>query len=154
MQADYIRPDADGHTVDRHLEAFLLWLFGWTMFCGSQGDAVSKFLLPYAREIADAEPGCVPQYSWGSAVLAETYRGLCLACVKTRGIPVLLGCPLLLQLWCHERFPIGRPLVDAGPYREAGQDEVDRPTFGTLWCLRKVYSSNCMSICYILALRR
>jgi hypothetical protein len=45
-------PDAD--TEARHFEAYLLWLFGYVLFCSSQGDAVPKQLIPYARAIADA----------------------------------------------------------------------------------------------------
>ncbi|XP_039851095.1 protein MAIN-LIKE 1-like [Panicum virgatum] len=39
FSADYMRADADDFTVARHLEAYLLWLFGWVMFCSSQGDS-------------------------------------------------------------------------------------------------------------------
>jgi hypothetical protein len=50
----------------------------------------------------------VPQISWGTSVLASTYRGLCSGVSKGRAAElILLGCPLLLQLWCHERFAIG-----------------------------------------------
>jgi hypothetical protein len=49
--------------VARHLKAYLLWLFGWVMFCNSQGSSVSKHLIPYARVIADAQLDEVPQYS-------------------------------------------------------------------------------------------
>jgi hypothetical protein len=48
-----MRADADEGTSNRHLEAYLLWLFGYIMFCGSQGDAVSRFLIPHARMIAE-----------------------------------------------------------------------------------------------------
>ena len=34
-----MRADADDFTVARHFEAYLLWLFGWVMFCSSQGDS-------------------------------------------------------------------------------------------------------------------
>jgi hypothetical protein len=30
-----MRDDADETTSNRHLEAYLLWLFGYVMFCGS-----------------------------------------------------------------------------------------------------------------------
>ena len=36
--------------------------------------------------------------SWGEAVLAATYRGLCDGCMKTHGNDILAGCPILLQL--------------------------------------------------------
>jgi hypothetical protein len=65
-----MRDDADDYTVARHLEACLLWLFGYVMFCGSQGEAVSRYLIPHAQLIADANMNQVPQISWGSAGLA------------------------------------------------------------------------------------
>ena len=92
--------EADDYTVARHLEAYLLWLFGYVLFCNSQGDSVPKQLIPYARAIADAPLDDVPQYSSGSAVLAATYRGLCSCVMKgEKQHAVFVGCPLLLQLW-------------------------------------------------------
>ena len=52
--------DADDATVARHLEAYILWLFGWIMFCSSQGDSCPKQLVPVARAIADAPLDMVP----------------------------------------------------------------------------------------------
>jgi hypothetical protein len=40
-----MRDDADDATR---------WLFGWIMFCNSQGDSCPKQLIPVARAIADA----------------------------------------------------------------------------------------------------
>jgi hypothetical protein len=37
FQASFMRDNADEQTSNRHLEAYLLWLFGYVMFCGSQG---------------------------------------------------------------------------------------------------------------------
>jgi hypothetical protein len=56
---------------------------------------------------------------------------------------ILLGCPLLLQMWIHERFNIGRPRVDLSKYEPLpdGTDSADLPTMGSLWCLRKVMTS-------------
>jgi hypothetical protein len=54
------------------------------LFCSSQGYAVSKFLIPYARRIADALLDAVPQISWGNAVLADTYKRLCMGVSKGR----------------------------------------------------------------------
>jgi hypothetical protein len=31
--------------------------------------------------------------------------------------PILLSCPPLLQLWCHEQFAIGRPVVPLYAYK-------------------------------------
>lgn len=141
MQADYLRADADEATVARHLEAYLLWLFGWVLFCSSHGTSAPKTLIPYARAIAEAPLEDVPQFSWGSAVLAATYRGLCAGCFKVASLePIFLGCPLLVQLWSYERFSIGRPRIHVGPYEPLPpeHDHRDRPTMGSMWCLRKV----------------
>ncbi|KAM0876720.1 hypothetical protein ACQ4PT_035983 [Festuca glaucescens] len=64
MTADYMADDAVPETVNRFVEAYLLWLFGYVMFCESAGDSVSKFLIPYARMIADADVDAMPQISW------------------------------------------------------------------------------------------
>jgi hypothetical protein len=56
---------------------------------------------------------------------------------------ILLGCPLLLQMWIHEQFDISRPRTDLLEYEQAadGTDPADLPTMGSLWCLRKVMTS-------------
>jgi hypothetical protein len=84
------------------------------------------------------------QISWGSAVLAATYKGLCSAVTRpTSREAILLGCPLLIQMWIHERFDIGRPRTDLSEYEPPadGTDPADLPTMGSLWCLRKVMTS-------------
>ena len=135
-----LHEDADDYSVSRSLEAYLLWLFGAMMFSNTYGDSVDKVLMVYAREIVDAPEDEVPTWSWGSAVLAATYRGLCDACSKNKPDAILTGCPLLLQLWAYERFAVGRPIVDHTPYKPNlyGEFEDDRPTMGTLWCGRQV----------------
>src|SRR5438105_4149240 len=77
LQAQMLAEDADIGSIDRSLEAYLLWLFGCIMFNNSNGDSVDRVLMPYAREIADAAEEDVPTLSWGSTVLAAMYRGLC-----------------------------------------------------------------------------
>jgi hypothetical protein len=105
--------NADDPTSDRFLDVYQLWLFGWVVFCESAGDSVSLYLLPWAQRIADAPLEQMPQISWGNVVLAATYRGLCSAVSKPASREgILLGCPLLLQMWTHERFDIGRPKAD------------------------------------------
>jgi hypothetical protein len=99
---------------------------------------------PLAQRIADAPLEQMPQISWGSAVLAATYRGLCSAVTRpTSRKAILLGCPLLLQMWIHERFYIGRPRTDLLEYEMPADDTdpTDLPTMGSLWCLRKVMTS-------------
>src|SRR6266540_2973161 len=51
LQAQMLAEDADIGSVDRSLEAYLLWLFGCIMFNNSHGDCVDRVLVPYAREI-------------------------------------------------------------------------------------------------------
>lgn len=131
------------YQIARHLEAYLLWLFGWVMFTSTHGDTVHAKWIPYARAIADAEIDQVPRWSWGSAVLAATYRGMCEACMRKSHNSSLTGMPLLLQLWSFEHFCIGRPLVDQDTYTaemyRGGDDEVDRPTMGSHWTRRRVF---------------
>ena len=86
------------------------------MFNNSHGSVYDKVLMPYARAIADSDDENVPSWSWGSAVLAATYRGLCEASTKTDSGTVLTGCPLLLQLSSYERVYVSRPIVDLSPY--------------------------------------
>ena len=83
--------DADDDSVTRSLEAYLLWLFGYIMFNNSHGAYVDRVLVPYAQEIAEAAVEEMPQYSWGSAVLAATYRGLCKASVQNKHNAILLA---------------------------------------------------------------
>jgi hypothetical protein len=45
VQEDNLADDTQPEIVNRFLEVYLLWLFGFMMFCSSQGDAVSKFLI-------------------------------------------------------------------------------------------------------------
>jgi hypothetical protein len=118
MQPDHMVEEPNEYTVARHLEAYLLWLFGWTMFCTTQGNAVAKSLITYAQRIADAPLGAVPQFSWASAVLASMYRGLCDACTRTNSQALLAGCPLLLQLWSYTRFSIARPQIDFSAFSD------------------------------------
>jgi hypothetical protein len=76
--------------------------------------------------------------------------GLCLGVLKGRSAePILLGCPILLKLWCHERFVIGRQVVPLYAYEPLpkGHDPRARFTMGSLWCLRKVISYLSLSIC-------
>src|SRR5207237_9366166 len=143
-----LHEDADDYSVSRFLEAYLLWLFGAMMFSNTDGDSVDKVLMVYAREIADAPEDEIPTWSWGSAVLAVTYRGLCDACSKNKADAILTECPLLLQLWAYERFAVGRPIVDHTPYEPQlyGECEDDRPTMGTLWCGHQVRISKLSAV--------
>ena len=98
MQSDNLAHDANEDSVTRSLEAYLLWLFGYIMFNNSHGAYVDRVLVPYALEIAEAAVEEMPQYSWGSAVLAATYSGLYKALVQNKHNAIFTGCPILLQL--------------------------------------------------------
>jgi hypothetical protein len=109
-----------------------------------------EVLDPHTRRIFDAPLNEVPRISWGNFVFAGTYKGVCSGVLKGRSAePILLGCPLLLRLWCHERFKIGRPFVPLYAYESLpkGHDPLDRFTMGSLWCLRTVISYLSLSIC-------
>lgn len=125
-----------------------MWLFGKTMFTENHVTTVDARFIGIAREIADARcPGDIQQRSFGSAVLAATYRGLCKACVLKSRKSAIVGCPLLLQLWSYERFPIGRPYVYVD--KPFGLEDMagtyvpsigDLPTMGSVWTRREVFS--------------
>jgi hypothetical protein len=136
--------DVDDQTSDKFLEVHLLWLFGWVLFCESAGDSVSRCMISWAQRIVDAPLEQMSDISWGSAVLAAMYRGLCSVVTRpTSREAILLGCPLLLQMWIHERFNNGRPRTDLSEYELAADstDPADLPTMGSLWCPRKVMTS-------------
>jgi hypothetical protein len=82
FRAERLTDDAEDWRVLRHLEAYLLWLFGWVLFTSSHHDTVDRHFVHYTTQIAYAPLEAIPQYSWGSAVLAATYRALCDACTR------------------------------------------------------------------------
>jgi hypothetical protein len=55
--------DADDRTSDRFLEVYLLWLFGWVLFCELAGASVSRCMIPWAQMIADVPLEQMPQIS-------------------------------------------------------------------------------------------
>ena len=93
--------------MSRHLEAYLLWLFGWVMFTSSHHDSVDNHLVWFAQQIADALEDTVPQFSLGSALLSAMDKALCDAYTRRSSTGTLAGCPLFLMLWSFERFDIG-----------------------------------------------
>uniref|UniRef100_A0ACD5Z7J8 Uncharacterized protein n=1 Tax=Avena sativa TaxID=4498 RepID=A0ACD5Z7J8_AVESA len=94
--------------ITRCLEVYLLWLLGKVMFTENHVTTITTRYIPIALEIANATSAdMITQRSWGSAVLSATYRGMCNGCQRKAPRSGLLGCPLLLQLWPWERFPIG-----------------------------------------------
>lgn len=127
--------DADANTVNRHYEVYLLTLLGGVMFTHTNGDSVATHLIWVARRLAlDARNGeGGVHYSWGSAVLADTYRALCDACRRSSENSILAGCPHLLQLWAWAYIPLTRPAVATAYYPVPVNDDVHplaRPTLG------------------------
>nr|XP_051211485.1 protein MAIN-LIKE 1-like [Lolium perenne] len=139
--------------ITRSLEAYLMWLLGKTMFMDNHGNTISARYIPIAQEIAEApEAEHITQRSWGSAVLAATYRGMCKGCQLILQGSGIVGCPLLLQLWSWARFPIDHPEISGGswPTDELyDADRIDMPTFGSLWTWRKrCFGHNQLRNCY------
>ena len=73
---------ADSETRKRHLFAYLLWLLG-VMFPNSHGDVLLPGLISIVEKMVDEPLPEQPKYSFGSAILSHTYRGLCDATQKT-----------------------------------------------------------------------
>jgi hypothetical protein len=77
---------------------------------------VARYLIPHVRG-SQMRPWMTCPDLLGNSVLAGTYKGLCSGVLKGRSAEViLLGCPLLLQPWCHEQFTIGRPVIPLYAY--------------------------------------
>ena len=103
------------------------------MFCHTAGDYVVPELVWFARELAE-RPGDAFPYSWDSAVLAATYRGLCDACQRSGTTSNLTGCLHLLQMWSWEYFPVCRPRIGTAYYPVDNLEDIPgdaRPTMGT-----------------------
>jgi hypothetical protein len=60
VQDDYLAGDAEQETIDSFFEAYPLWLFGFVLFCSSQGDVVVRYLIPHAQRITDVPLDTVP----------------------------------------------------------------------------------------------
>ena len=67
------------------LEAYIMWLFSKVMFTDNHVDTISAGFITIAQEISVAQnqAGIVPR-SFGSAVLAGTYRAMCSVCTKNK----------------------------------------------------------------------
>ena len=60
---------------------------------------VDRVLVPYAQEIAEADVEEMPQYSWGSAVLAATFTLRLTARTESGDHSVKGNCMLCRQHW-------------------------------------------------------
>jgi hypothetical protein len=103
--------DVDEVVVRRHLVAYVLYLFSM-LFPTGNGDIVNPIFIRLAQHIA--LPLDTPDftiYSIGSAVLCQTYRGLCDASYRRKKIstksPLLAVSYIFLQLWSWEHIPVG-----------------------------------------------
>ena len=137
----YPQVELTGPQITICLEAYILWLFGKVMFTDNHVDTISARFITIAQEISVAQnqDDIVPR-SFGSAVLAATYRAMCNVCTKNKESSSILGCPLLLHLWSWERLPIGRPDVGAMRPWDSRIDAYhdDLPTVGSVWTRRQV----------------
>ncbi|KAK1680870.1 hypothetical protein QYE76_041718 [Lolium multiflorum] len=130
FEVSQFTPPMSEAQITRSLEAYILWLLGKVIFTENHQTTISRPFIPIALEIAEAQTiDDIIHRSWGSAVLAATNRGLCNACTLVSPKSGLLGCPLFLQLWSWERFPIGCPDIDAecpfgGKRRRFARDQV------------------------------
>ena len=74
MLVEEMAEDPTDFQVARHLETYLLWLFGWVMFISTHGNTVDVRWIAYAQAIANTDDDDdVSQVSWGSADLGATY---------------------------------------------------------------------------------
>jgi hypothetical protein len=98
-------PDANDEVIERYAKVWLWHFLGGFLFPDGSGNNISWMFLNILSQPWET----IATYSWGSAVLAWLYRQLCVACRRTAPNANLGGCCYLLQVWCWERFPIGRP---------------------------------------------
>jgi hypothetical protein len=99
--------NADAAIVSRHFEVYMYYLLGGIIFYNSLGNYVEPHLIWLARELT-AQPDEDISYSRGSAVLADTYCGVCDACRQLTSKGSILRCLLLLQMWIWEYLTTSR----------------------------------------------
>lgn len=97
--------NATDEELDRYARVWFWNFLGAFLFPDSSGNTISWIFLRILSQPWED----IAAYSWGSAVLAWTYRQLCVACRRTTSSANLGGCSYLLQIWCWERWPVGRP---------------------------------------------
>ena len=98
-------PGPDRKRIAIHTQAYLFLIVGSVLFPTTSRNVVHTRYIKHLRILK-----LVPLWSWGSAVLCYLYRGLEHAAQK--GAKKIACCTWLLQLWCYERFVIGRPIPD------------------------------------------
>jgi hypothetical protein len=87
--------NADAAIISHHYEVYMYYLLDGIMFCHSSGDYVEPHHIWLAHELTAQFDEDI-SYSWGPAVLADIYRGLCDACRRLTSRGSISGCLLLL----------------------------------------------------------
>ncbi|KAF1863204.1 hypothetical protein Lal_00042508 [Lupinus albus] len=98
-----LQDDANEAVIHQHARAFIFRMIGSFLMPDTLGSRVHLMYLPLLEDLSE-----IFQYSWGSAVLACLYRGLCRAALISRQIEIN-GCLQLLQSRAHDRIPILAP---------------------------------------------
>jgi hypothetical protein len=83
----------------QQLRIYIFYLFGKILFPDKSGHRVHTMYLPLLEDIST-----IKSYSWGSAVLASLYRGLCDVQNSKEKKPAIPGCTLLLHAWARSRI--------------------------------------------------
>ncbi|XP_019450702.1 PREDICTED: serine/threonine-protein phosphatase 7 long form homolog [Lupinus angustifolius] len=103
--------NANEVVIEQHARAFILRMIGGFLMPDTSGNRVHLMYLPLLEDLTETF-----QYSWGSAVLACLYRGLCRATI-IRDQKEIGGCLLLVQSWAYDRIENLAPrLCDPTPY--------------------------------------
>ncbi|KAF1880746.1 hypothetical protein Lal_00011805 [Lupinus albus] len=98
--------DATEIVIDQHARAFILRMIGGFLMPDTSSSRVHLMYLLLLEDLSETY-----QYSWGSAVLACLYRGLCRAALISRQIEIG-GCLLLLQSWAYDCIPMLAPRLN------------------------------------------
>ncbi|KAK4491786.1 hypothetical protein RD792_002562 [Penstemon davidsonii] len=125
-------PDhASQDTVQFYARAYILQLLGGQLLSDMSNNKVKLMYLPLLRDFEAAG-----KLSWGSAVLACLYRGLCRASKPETSD--ICGPLVLLQIWAWERLPFIRP-GNIAPGQQpqldivAGEYSLPAPPYGSRW---------------------
>ena len=121
------------------------------MFPNSHGDVLLLGLIYIVEKMVDEPLPEQPKYSFGSAILSHTYRGLCDATQKTsfaKKAPLLCVPYEFLQLWSWEYLPVGRPRI-INPIHPYDYSEGSCVTMASRWTkARKHWSPSIAKNCY------
>ncbi|BAH93074.1 Os05g0319000 [Oryza sativa Japonica Group] len=96
----HLDDDAEPWRAECYARAYILHLLGGVLFPDAGGDIASAIWIPLVANLGD-----LGRFSWGSAVLAWTYRQLCEACCRQAPSSNMSGCVLLIQMWMWLRLP-------------------------------------------------